>query len=162
MFDPKRTYPTTSDWFKANVPPDEMLYKDGFYAQRQMFHVCDKLFNVGCSEPDEIAPLVVSYHTSKSIKLPVVAFQRPGLTVIARDNFYDIKFSVESDRSININPEPLFDESASLSACYFDGFDARWVHGSWWSNRKKFSVSVPGQVGAVFVDRVTQAYVGVK
>jgi hypothetical protein len=71
----------------------------------------------------DVAVDVVSEHTSKSIRLPVVRFTLPsvGLVVYARDNFYDCSYTVISER-----PVGQFDHDDigfGAETCYYEGFE---------------------------------------
>lgn len=85
---------------------------------------------------------VVGYHTSKSIKLPVMEVTTPyGVRVIVRDNFHDIKVSVWAPKPCN---HDLFGLPAGgdsyLHQVYFEGFQEKWIHPPFMLGAKEFSV----------------------
>jgi hypothetical protein len=147
------------EWISSQTVADEMLWK-GAFGYQMMFLRDTLLPLIGRGLPyqklGDVAQ-VISTHRSKSIVLPVVSYERPdiGLRLVVRQNFYNWKLSVISERSTKDNlTESLFprlfyttppvDESYTgdpLANCYFEGFPddlifgyfAQSPHGGRWS-----------------------------
>jgi len=130
------------EWALETVPSDDMLWKGGWGSQ-VMFFRDDLRYLMGSGLDYEDAKglgRVISTHTSKSIALPVVEYDRKdiGLRVILRDNFHDWKLSVISERPITSCFDGLFHTTPPvepeytgdyLSPCYFEGFPRDLVFG---------------------------------
>lgn len=82
---------------------------------------------------------VISTHGSKSILLPVVEYHRAdlGLTFVVRNNFYNWKLSVESERPVVADFGGLFHTTPPvdpdytgnpLASVYFEGFPGDRIH----------------------------------
>lgn len=76
-------------WINANIPEDDLLYRDAGIDQGVFFR--DQLGRCIVRSYEEFTNCasVIGEHLSKSVKLPVVLFERPGLSVVVRDNFHD-------------------------------------------------------------------------
>lgn len=136
------------EWLEANKPSEEMCWKEAAYDQFNFIRRLQYLFmnshaGAECS--------VISQHTSKSLKLPVILLERSGLKVHARGNFYDWKVSVESERSIKnpalerliqAKPSPVDDPSKFDHECYFEGFPHELVFGFHHGSEQKFSAEL--------------------
>lgn len=86
---------------------------------------------------------VIGTHRSKSCKLPVyeISFV-PGNIITMRNNFYDWKVSVDSEKEINIEYAGLFNPDASMSSVCFEGFPEDRCFGPYSNNKKQFSVEI--------------------
>jgi len=98
---------------------------------------------------------VISTHRSKSVVLPVYNFERPdlGLRFVARENFYNWKLSVISERPIDCDFAGLFKTTPPiqpeytgdpLSSVYFEGFPEDLVFGYYETNKCRFSAEIGG------------------
>ncbi len=98
---------------------------------------------------------VVGEHTSKSVRLPVYAFERQdlGLRLMMRDNHYNWKLSVQSEQPINcgilftrlfITEPPSEPEYTGdhLRSVYFEGFPPEWCFGYYGQNRQQWSAEI--------------------
>lgn len=137
------------EWISAHIPDDKMLWKGAF--TRQVCFMRDDLsFALGMSyhdtETDKLS--VISTHTSKSIKLPVVRYALNDAWIIIRDNFYNHKISVESDKAIRLDPRGLFDPAEQHPRCYCEGFPDELVFGAYADDQKRFTVSVNSDYAA--------------
>lgn len=89
------------EWELENDPDPELIYKEGLpYQSKAALALSDIVSKLS-------QPKVVSYHKSKSVKLPVMMykfdFYRDCKAIcFIRNNFYDIKLSVVSNTSISI------------------------------------------------------------
>jgi len=124
-----------NEWTEKNPIKDEMLWKKS--ALGQLEHLGNFAAILGGE------PYVVNTHRSKSIILPVIEVRTPyGVRVFVRDNFYDIKVSVEAPRPCD---NDLFGLLAGgdgyLAFCYFEGFQDEWIHPPFVLGAEKFSVS---------------------
>jgi hypothetical protein len=97
---------------------------------------------------------VISEHMSKSIELPVYSIYRPdwGLRLVLRDNFYNWKLSVISEKPVLAMFDDLFychpprepDYTGdSLSSVYFEGFPGELIFGYYGpSDKKQWSAQI--------------------
>lgn len=86
--------PSLSEWREMNVPDPKLIYRDGISYQVGKYTAV--ALDLQLEEPR-----VSHYHTSKSVRLPVVMFKIPTGFVLSRDNFYDVKASFVLDQSPN-------------------------------------------------------------
>jgi len=135
-----------TEWVEDNIPEYEMLYKNAFMDQLHFleFRIKDMLL-YGYKIRDKYDNIVViSEHTSKSIKLPVVKIQTIDFNIIIRANFYDWKISIESKEPINIDFKKykLFDTSEKINPAYCEGFKDEWVYDCFDNNKSKFTLEI--------------------
>lgn len=99
--------PTIEEWAKKNKPNESLIYKGGVASQEQMFS------GISCLIRADL-PRVVSYHTSKSVQLPVVAYFKEikpyDVQVLAfiRDNFYDLNCTIMSNQEMDMNIREIY------------------------------------------------------
>lgn len=145
-------------WLNNNTVHDEMLWKGP--AGHQFTFVRDILvYLVGVGlhhEEKQLIPSVISTHRSKSITLPVYKLERKdlGLVLILRDNFYNWKLSVISEKAVEADFSGLFQTSPpvdpeytgdSLHEVYFEGFPKELIFGYYDSgDKKKWSAEIHG------------------
>lgn len=145
-------------WISSQIVDDEMLWKGSWGRQVEFFRdSVAGLFGMGLhyDEREDIAS-VISTHRSKSIILPVYKLHRPdiGLTLIARNNFYNWKLSVISEREVEANFDGLFHTTPPLEPdytgnplhpVYFEGFPGEYIFSYYaTSDKKKFSAEIGG------------------
>jgi hypothetical protein len=136
------------EWFMANLPNDEMLWKKGM--ERQVIFIRDtitKAFPLKSYEEfkafkDSI--MVISTHTSKSISLPVYELNWKGFIFVLRYNFYDWKVSCDCPMLLDIDFKSLnlFKVDAVINPVYCEGFSEFWVYDSYQNNKQKFTVEI--------------------
>lgn len=147
-------------WANAQTIGDDMLWKGSWGNQIQFFRDnIAQLFCCGIDYEDQASHCtVISTHRSKSIILPVYKLHREdyGLTMVFRNNFYNWKMSVISERPIITNFDGLFHTTPpiepdytgnELADCYFEGFPHEYIFGYYSeleSYRKKFSAEIWG------------------
>jgi len=145
------------EWINAQTVEDKMLWKGAF--GHQMTFIRDRLVPLmGAGlihrEKQEIAD-VISTHRSKSIVLPVVEVTRKdlGLRFTMRENFYNWKLSVLSEKPVESDFTGLFqttppiDESYTgdpLADVYFEGFPKDRIFRYYEEDKKKFSAEIWG------------------
>ncbi|HEX9640566.1 MAG TPA: hypothetical protein VGB13_04560 [Candidatus Krumholzibacteria bacterium] len=146
------------EWFNRQwkATPDEMFYKQASGRQIMFVHSVAALFNAGRKYEEHARVEVIATHTSKSVLLPVYSIERAdGLRLVMRDNFYNWKLSVISERPIEADFAGLFhttpplDSSHNgnpLSPVYFEGFPRELVFGYYEpSDRRRFSAEIWGE-----------------
>lgn len=129
---------------------DEMLWKNS--AGRQVMFVRDvlawRVAQAVYEEDQDEAIRVISTHRSKSIDLPVykLSNKKLGITFIMRNNFYDWKLSVISERPIIADFGDLFYTTPPiepkytgdhLAPVYFEGFPEEFIFGYYQSDNKR-------------------------
>jgi hypothetical protein len=113
------------------------------------------MFSTGMSYDDaQHVATVISTHRSKSIILPVYKLSRPGkgLTMVLRNNFYNWKMSVISEKPIEADFSGLFHTTPpiepaytgnELASCYFEGFPPEYIFGYYEAgDKKKWSAEI--------------------
>jgi len=148
-------------WITAQTVGDEMLWKGAFGSQVGFVRdTIVSLFGWGLhyEAKDEI-PDVISTHRSKSIILPVYELTRKdlGLRLIMRDNFYNWKLSVISEKPVIADFTGLFHTTPPvepdytgdpLHQVYFEGFPKELIFGYYEpSDKKKWSAEISGNYG---------------
>lgn len=148
---------TIQEWMNEQMVGDEMLWKGAWGHQLKFLR--DEFVMGLCGagieyyrDREEIAR-VISTHRSKSIDLPVVEVSRPdlGLRMIVRNNFYNWKLSVVSEKPIEVDFSGLFHTTPpidpaytgdSLASCYFEGFPQDRIFGYFSKSNRKFSADI--------------------
>ena len=123
-----------SHWIQENRVSDDMRWKGA--AEREFATFVEFAAILGGE------PMVISTHTSKSIALPVVQITTPyGLRVTIRDNFMNIKVSVEASKPCTNDLFGLLAGGDSdLRSCYFEGFPYSFIFEPFILGAAKFSV----------------------
>jgi hypothetical protein len=145
------------EWISSQTVSDEMLWKGAF--GHQMSFIRDRLVPLMAAglvyqASKEIAD-VISTHRSKSIVLPVVEVTRKdlGLRFTMRENFYNWKLSVLSEKPIEADFTGLFhttppiDKSYTgdpLAGVYFEGFPGDRIFRYYSDDKRKFSAEIWG------------------
>lgn len=100
---------------------------------------------------------VISTHRSHSVSLPVYSLTREdiGLRIVLRNNGYNWKLSVISDKPITADLTTLFHTKPptkaqrdwsgdDIASCYFEGFPEDLIFRYMSQNSKKFSACISG------------------
>lgn len=133
-----------------------MFWKGAADQQHETWRDLCGLIGSGLSYRKAMACLsVVSTHRSKSIVLPVVQYDRSdiGLILTMRDNFYNVKLSVQSERPIGYAEElaclfrttpPVCPEYTGdpLHSVYFEGLPNGLVFGYYSADPRKWSAEL--------------------
>lgn len=152
---------TLHEWMWLNKPGEQKLWRDAAQSQFEFFDrltslIASGLPEIACAARDGIAR-VISTHRSKSLELPVVQWTRPdlGVTFTLRDNFYNFKLSVSSERPIDdpafpalFHTTPPTDSDYTrdpLASCYFEGFPSVLVYSYQATNKRVWSAEICGQ-----------------
>lgn len=116
-----------------------MIYKDA--ATRQICFFRDIFFEM-FPEGVEVVE-VIGTHTSKSIKLPVYhILLKNGIDFVIRDNFHDVKVSVDSPYELEFPTLLFFRPDLQISHHYCEGFDQSWIYGPYTASNKRFTVEI--------------------
>ena len=103
---------TLSDWSDLNTPDKDLIYNSGIGSQRKTMSGVSLVLGLD-------QPRVISYHASKSVKLPVSAyrfFKEPHgkepveLIAVVRDNFYDLNCLISSSHELNFDYSIVYPE----------------------------------------------------
>lgn len=141
-----------TQWWRSNIPNDNLIYKDGLKEQCLFVRkLMQDLFlepetNYSSKEWDEqskilndFEPIVVGTHRSKSVKLPVMEICLPnlGFNIVLRYNFYDWCISVESEQEVDCDFMGLVTDQKG----YFEGFPNDRIYERYSDdNKKRFNV----------------------
>lgn len=141
-------YEELQKWFNENHPDDNLIYKSGLWPQVKLIR--DIIPSILARSYEEFVgirsrTMVVSEHTSKSVKLPVFELNWNRFVIRMRNNFYDWKVSVRAPTGVEVtsNFMKLFDPTQKINSIYCEGFKDEWVFGPYSENTHKFSFSVP-------------------
>ena len=142
------------EWFKAHLDQDPKLrWLDAM--KSQVVYVRDDLaYLVGGNRED--TAFAIGEHRSKSVVLPVYLLERAdiGLQFYLRNNFYNWKLSVVSERPTEADfsglfmteppPDPTY-TGDPLRAVYFEGFPRELVFGYYGpSDKRRWSAEIGG------------------
>lgn len=130
-------------WCRVNNPGDEMIYKEVFW--KQILFVRDTIPNLIYNSYEEYQNnpvLVVNTHRSKSICLPVCQINLEHIKIIVRNNFYDWKISVDSNKDIKTDFLGLFDYKEKVNSIYCEGFKEEQVFDCYENNKKQFTLQL--------------------
>lgn len=145
----KRLPVDATTWIRVNSHSDNMIYKQGF--SDQVCFVRDTInqlfYNNSQSGYEELKTnpvLVINTHTSKSIKLPVykINLKKYNLSMIIRNNFYNWKVSVISEKEINVDFMGLFKEDETINPIYCEGFKDDQVFQCFKDNKRQFTMEI--------------------
>lgn len=148
------------EWFNANRPADNLLWKNGLadqvtFVRDALDHVVRRL---EYEERKEHPVMVVSTHRSKSVILPVYEITTPGFEEInlttdrrhfavrlrLRYNFFNWVVSVECKNHGGVRDyfKDLFEREARVQSVYAEGFRDEWVFGPYAEDRYKFTLNL--------------------
>lgn len=131
-------------WSRVNVPSDDMLFKDHYW--KQIMVVRDHIPYLLIDNYEQFKVLtvnVIGTHKSKSILLPVYEINLPhvGIKIIMRNDFFDWKVSVISEKDIELKKCDLFKDK-EISPVYCEGFKKEHVFGPYSKNKKQFTIEI--------------------
>lgn len=138
--------PTLTDWGIANEPDDSLIWGKGMWDQVMFFR--DELRYLlfdNYEASKEYPGIVVSTHTSKSVKLPVARIENDWLRLTLRANFYNYIVSVDSDHTFYCDFGDLVRWDETINPIYAEGFHKDWVYGPYRENGNRFTVSLPSK-----------------
>lgn len=153
---------TLADWLsnKSNLPREEMVWKSSARAQFDDIQRAARVLFSGRQDFQK-SLLVAGTHRSKSITLPVYHLdlsERHGIHVWMRDNFYDWKVSVKSDRPVvGVDFLDVFDPNEEHPSCYCEGMAQ--VFGAYAANPSEFTVSIGNAFDLAVFFRVLRRFV---
>ena len=132
------------EWLNEHISRDELLHGGGLWPQAKFVRdVLPELLFKSFEEFEEHKPVVISTHTSISVRLPVYQIELPcGMVITMRCNFRDWKVSINSPQDINVDFAGLFNPETKWHTCHFEGFPGKLVYGAYASNKKQFSVEI--------------------
>lgn len=134
------------EWANANEPAENLLWGDGYW--HQIIFMRDTIPSIlfpSYKEAQKYKPIVISTHTSKSIRLPVYQQElKNGIKLTMRYNFYNWKISVDSPIDIEVDFLGLFDpeEKDNIQSIFCEGFPQNAVYGCYAENRRQFTVEL--------------------
>lgn len=142
------------EWATSHEPSDKLIYNGGYWDQINF--VRDYITHILARSPEDYDQImkdlvVISEHTSKSVRLPVFQMKISDGTIFTmRCNFYDWKISVASFQEVNADFMGLFDPEMKIPDCYCEGFTERLVYGSYSTNKRQFTIELPSDNYCVF------------
>lgn len=109
-------------WYLSNEPDDNLIYKNG--VGEQVVYFRDTIGQQLLGMPG----YVVSTHTSKSCKLPVVEYSHQRFRLRVRANFFNYAFILETERKVPYKAEKIasVDNDYDKHSVYYEGFPATW------------------------------------
>ena len=128
-------------WMRVNIPDENSLYAKEFLEQVDFIrnHI-DDLIN----DQNDNLPMVISTYRVKSVKLPVycISNEEYGVEIVLKNNFYDWKVSVKSEKPIFFDFKDLFDISKTIYPYNCDGFPTDKVYECYNKNQSRFTFSI--------------------
>lgn len=138
------------EWINGYKTDEELRYKNGAIQLAMFFR--DRLARCVARTFSEFegCATVIAEHRSKSVILPVVLLERPGLSVVARDNFHNVAISVkrESDVPLDRLASLIEEPDSDVSLTYCEGFPKEWGFGAFARDPKRFTCHVGNQFEA--------------
>lgn len=152
-------------WIRVNEPNPNLLYGKGL--GKQLCFVRDEinpLLRSSYKEWVENEPLVISTHRSKSVLLPVyqIKLEKYGIEMILRNNFYDWKVSIKSEKTLSFDFMGLFDTKKEINAVYCEGFPKDKVYGSFEKNSSQFTIEIDSNYELYTFFFLLKNYLGIK
>lgn len=152
-------------WIRVNEPDENLIYAKG--CGRQVVFVRDEineLLRSSYEEWKENEPMVISTHRSKSVKLPVFQFtlEKYGVEIILRDNFYDWKVSINSEKPLELDFMGLFDPTKVIPDVYCEGFPKDKVYGCYAQNHSQFTCEIESNYDLYTFFFLLKNYLGIK
>ena len=150
-------------WIRVNEPDKNLIYAKGL--SNQVRFVCDNLcyllrstYEEWCDNP----PQVISTHYSKSVKLPVfqINLEKYGIEIVLRNNFYDWKISVKSDKPLDFDYMGLFNPTKEITYC--EGFPRDKVYGSYEQSHSQFTIEIDSHYNLYTFIFLLKNYLGIK
>jgi hypothetical protein len=142
-------------WIRTHRPDENLIYKEGLGKQvcfirdditANLFYSIIHGKEYDHDKYESLCPLVIGTHRSKSVLLPVmqINLDKFGIKMIVRNNFYDWKLSVISDKDIKCDFKNIFKEKDKkpISSVYCEGFPKELVFGRYCDNKKQFTVEL--------------------
>lgn len=134
-------------WFRVNKPSETLIYAKGLGTQ--VCFVRDTLYSIFYSyeEAEHNPVMVISTHTSKSVKLPVyrIHLKEYNIEIILRYNFYNWIISINSEKPLDFDHMGLFDQTRVITHHYCEGFPKDKVYGCYQDNQSKFTIDIESQ-----------------
>lgn len=150
-------------WIRVNEPDKNLIYAKGL--SNQVRFVCDNLcyllrstYEEWCDNP----PQVISTHYSKSVKLPVfqINLEKYGIEIVLRNNFYDWKISVKSDKPLDFDYMGLFNPTKEITYC--EEFPRDKVYGSYEQSHSQFTIEIDSHYNLYTFIFLLKNYLGIK
>ncbi len=131
-----------AQWTAAHPIKPGMFFKNSAEAMLRDFEKMQEWFTVA----------VIGSHRSKSIDLPVVRLEGPGLRIYLRDNFMNWAVSVDSDTPRNWDQSNM--KLDAVHECYFEGFERSGAPVYEIKNARQISFHLEGEIIPMLVEIV--------
>ncbi len=152
-------------WIRVNKPDERLIYGSGLGEQVCFVRdvICE-LLSSSYKEWEDIEPVVISTHRSKSVELPVflIELKKYGFEMVLRYNFYDWKISVKSDKPLNFDYMGLFDPTLRIPSIYCEGFPESKVYGCYNENHSEFTIELNDKYQVYTFMFLLKTYLGIK
>ena len=153
-------------WARVNKPRETLIYKGALTEQVQFVRdiLTDKLIFSDLTWYEHDEPMVISYHHSKSVKLPVFKIARVdyGIEFILRCNIYDWKISVKSKKPLDIDFMGLFNLKEEIYNINCEGFPKDKVYGCYEKNHSQFTIKLDSDYDVYLFFYLVKSYLGIK
>ena len=132
-------------WMRVNKPKDSLIY--GKELRPQVCFVRDVLGSLlfkTYEEWEQNPTMVISTHTSKSVKLPVyqIYLEKYQIRITLRCNFYNWIISINSQIPLDFDCMELFNPNEIIPWCNQEGFPYSEVYGCYSNNTSKFTIDI--------------------
>jgi len=135
------------EWANANKPAEGLIYRKGYWSQ--ITFIRDDVPEIFARSDEEYKKLqegiqVISWHTSKSVRLPVFRIELPdGTVLVMRYNFHNWIVSASSPRDIDdMLMGFLSPEDEAIHRVYCEGFPQDLVYESYGQNKRQFTIEL--------------------
>ena len=155
-----------SAWKRVNNPRETLIFRETFYKQINFVRdiLSDRLIFADMPWDEHEEPLVISHHYSKSVKFPVYQITREdrGIEFVLRDNLYDWKISVKSEKPLDFDFMGIFDSKQVISDIYCEGFPKDKIYGSYEQNHSQFTVEIGSDYNVYVFFFLLRNYLGIE
>ena len=152
-------------WMQVNEPDKNLIYAKGLGNQVWFVRgtIC-QLLRSTYEEWRDNPPLVISTHYSKSVKLPVfqINLEKYGIEMVLRNNFYDWKISVKSDKPLDFDYMGIFNPTEEIESVYCEGFPKDKVYGSYEQSHSQFTIEIGSDYDLYTFIFLLKNYLGIK
>ena len=151
-------------WIRVNEPDENLIYRNGL--GRQVCFVRDvlcELLSSNVKEYQKNLPMVIAFHHSKSVKLPVymINLKKYGIEIILSNNFYSWTISIKSKNPIEFDYMGLINPDNEIPEVYCNGFPKGKAYGSYSKNHKEFTFELSNNYEVYTYFYLLRNYLGI-
>lgn len=149
-------------WIRVNEPFYRAQVEE---LGKQVYFVRDKIHRLlkpNYEEWNKKEIQVISTHYSQSVTLPVyqMVLEENGIEIILRNNFYDWKVSIKSDKPLNCDFMGVFNPKETIWLC--EGFPKDKIYGCYNQDHSQFTIEIISDYDLYTFFFILKNYLGIK